>query len=114
MSAKAHINVSKIFNAFDMDMTKDIDIDEFRKVIRKDLKIGKKNVSEEHLKEIFVHIDRDSSGAVTLQEFASFSREAQKAEKSGEVSLMRRVTSEASRMEGYTNDFGLKWGRSML
>ena len=77
MSAKAHINVSKIFNVFDVDMTKvrseeaerascpllaalsdpilslatprfaslcssqDIDFDEFLKVIRKDLNIGK-------------------------------------------------------------------------
>jgi hypothetical protein len=83
MSGKVHVNVSKIFNVFDMDMTKDIDLEEFVKVIRKDLKISKKKVSTENLQSIFQFIDKDKSKAVTLQEFATFSREAQKAKKSG-------------------------------
>ena len=59
MGGKQHINVSKIFNVFDMDMTKDIDLGEFVSVIRKDLSIGKKKLTDEQLKEIFRHIDVD-------------------------------------------------------
>jgi len=71
MAAKVHVNVSKIFNVFDVDMTKDIDLEEFIKVIRKDLKISKKKMSTENLKAIFEHIDKDKSKAVTLQEVRS-------------------------------------------
>ncbi|GMH95870.1 hypothetical protein TrVE_jg5758 [Triparma verrucosa] len=98
MSAKAHINVSKIFNVFDVDMTKDIDFDEFLKVIRKDLNIGKKKLNDDQLKEIFGIIDRDNSTSITLQEFASFGREAQKVQKSGELDKekARRLTEKAA------------------
>jgi hypothetical protein len=76
--AKTSINVSKIFNVFDMDMTKDIDALEFSKVIRKDLKISRSEISDEDLTSVFGLIDKDGSGSITLEEFASYSREAQK------------------------------------
>jgi hypothetical protein len=78
MGSKLTINVNKIFNVFDLDMTKDIDLDEFEDIIRKELKISKKKQSSEDVKKVFELMDRDASGSITLSEFASYSREAQR------------------------------------
>jgi len=99
MGTKATVNVNKIFNVFDMDMSKEIDLGEFAKVIRKDLKLSPMKICESDLTVVFSLIDKDESGAITLSEFASYARQAQKELKKenplDEMAIQVRRASEA-------------------
>ena len=69
-----HVNYGKMFAKLDMDSSGQMDRDELRRRAREDLKIKKREISDDDLNILFDAIDLDKSNCVSIQEFARFSR----------------------------------------
>lgn len=59
----------KLFNHYDRDNSGTLDWDEFRRAVRKDVKVAVGEVPDNELKELFDGVDDDGSGEVDCEEF---------------------------------------------
>lgn len=66
------VNWPRLFLFYDRDGTGDIDLAEFRSLIRKDAKVTAKMLSDEMLEHLFWIVDEDKSGRVAYREFLSW------------------------------------------
>jgi len=67
-----------MFSHMDVDLTSDIDEEEFLMTLRTKLKIKASTDSDEVINSLFEFIDADNSKRITMQEFARFCREAER------------------------------------
>lgn len=86
----SHMSWFKMFNKYDADGTGRIDFDEFADVLRKELGISKKVLSDEEYRWLWDFLDAGQDGFIEVQEFAEFMRGKQK-EQQREVRRGRRM-----------------------
>ena len=74
-----NINYYKMFKEMNLDGNGRLDKKEFKVTLRKVLQISREDISDQELDDVFVAMDEDGNGSVSLREFAAFERGAQPA-----------------------------------
>jgi hypothetical protein len=65
------IDLDKLFRHYDRDNSGELDFEEFRQAVRKDVKMKSSDVTDVELREVFDHVDSDKGGTIGLSEFKS-------------------------------------------
>ena len=65
------IDLDKLFRHYDRDNSGELDFQEFRQAVRKDVKMKSSDVTDGELREVFDHVDSDKGGTIGLEEFKS-------------------------------------------
>ena len=63
------VDLAMLFRHYDQDNTGELEFDEFRKLVRKDVGRKANEVTDEELREMFDHVDADGGGTIGLVEF---------------------------------------------
>ena len=64
------IDVEKLYQHYDRDSSGELDFEEFRRAVRKDVGMTARDVPDDELYEMFVFVDTDGGGKIGLEEFA--------------------------------------------
>ncbi len=59
----------KLFHHYDRDNSGGLEFDEFRRAVRKDVKVGPNEIPDNELRELFNGVDEDKSGTIDVEEF---------------------------------------------
>ena len=65
------VDVEKLFRHYDRDNSGELSWDEFRRAVRRDVKMKESDVPDVELREVFDHVDSDKGGTIGLAEFKS-------------------------------------------
>jgi len=82
---------SKAFRKYDADNSGLLSIDEIRKMVRKDLRMGDQLIPDEQLQQLFSHIDADSNKKIDWYEFTTYVQRTQKVDKRSQAEVLMQL-----------------------
>lgn len=82
---------ARLFHHYDRDNSGELDFDEFRRAIRRDVKVTPAMVPDEELQDMFDHADGSGDGAIDIDEFISMmANNAEEAAQQKKAALSKR------------------------